>query len=508
MSIAAGTRLGPYEIVSRIGAGGMGEVWRARDTRLERDVAIKVLPASLAHDPQFRLRFEREAKTISQLNHPNICQIHDVGESPQDHTSYLVMELLEGESLADRLTRGVLPFSEVLRYGAQIAEALAAAHRAGITHRDLKPGNIMLTRSGAKLLDFGLAKGAQAASPIQFDGTGATEHKPLTAQGTILGTLPYMSPEHLEGKEADHRADIWALGCILYEMASGRPPFAANSSASLIGAILKDEPLPPSRFQPVVPAPLDRVVMTCLAKNPEERWQSAQDIARELRWIGEGVRPESSPARKLPVRPAILVLFAVLLLSLIAGVMRWSTSRTSAATTPVIVLMDSTHPLRVYDPVTLRNGGTNADDLSDLLNDLPVRLVKENTSWTWHREEEVVRQNPALILIHRSSFYVPSGVGNEAFENDYYARAADKLEMFVGYVAARNPRTSFIVYSRRSWPNDEQRDQWAAALVKRFPMLKGRVAGWLVPLDRATFRNPQTGAEMKKQVVKTLGLVR
>jgi len=504
MTIAAGTRLGPYEIVSRIGAGGMGEVWRARDTRLERDVAIKVLPASLAHDPQFRLRFEREAKTISQLNHPNICQIHDVGESAEEQMSYLVMELLDGESLADRLTRGVIPFSEALRFGAQIAEALAAAHRAGIIHRDLKPGNIMLTRSGAKLLDFGLAKGAQA--PIQFDGTGATEHKPLTAQGTILGTVPYMSPEQLEGMEADHRADIWALGCILYEMAAGRPPFSGNSSASLIGAILKDQPLPPSSFQTVIPAPLDRVVMTCLAKNPEERWQSAHDIARELRWIGEGVRTESSPARKHLMRPAILVLFAIIFLALIAGLLRWSAARESAGATPVIVLMDSTHPLRVYDPVTLRNGGTNADDLSDLLNDLPVRLVKETTSWTWHREEEVVRQNPELILIHRSSFYVPSGVGSDAFENDYYARAADKLEMFIGYVAARNPRTRFIVYSRRSWASEKERDQWAAAFEKRFPHLKGRIAGWLVPLDRATFRNPQTGAEMKKQVIKTLRL--
>ncbi len=290
MSIATGSRLGPYEILARIGAGGMGEVWRARDTRLERDVAIKVLPASLAHDPQFRARFEREAKTISQLNHPHICQIYDVGEAAEDKTSYLVMELLEGESLADRLVRGALPLSDVLRYGAQIAEGLAAAHRAGIVHRDLKPGNIMITKAGAKLLDFGLAKGGVTPSPAIVAGTafsGETEHKPLTQEGTIIGTFQYMAPEQLEGLQADARTDIFALGAVLYEMVTGKRAFEGKTKTSLIAAIVDREPPPISQFQPLTPPAFERLVKTALEKDPDNRWQTAHDLLLQLRWIAE-----------------------------------------------------------------------------------------------------------------------------------------------------------------------------------------------------------------------------
>ena len=240
-TIAPGTRLGPYEIVSRIGAGGMGEVWKAIDTRLDRNVAIKVLPMELAQNAQFRLRFEREAKTISQLSHPNICTLHDIGEerpqlagssaSQSDSVSYLVMELLEGESLAERLTRGPLAIAEVLRYGAQIADALDRAHRAGVVHRDLKPGNIMLTRSGAKLLDFGLAKPsasgvfAAATSGVTMAREEATQQRPLTTEGTIVGTFQYMAPEQLEGQAVDARTDIFSFGAVLYEMTTGRRAF-------------------------------------------------------------------------------------------------------------------------------------------------------------------------------------------------------------------------------------------------------------------------------------------
>jgi serine/threonine protein kinase/Tol biopolymer transport system component len=281
MDVSTGSRLGPYEILTRIGAGGMGEVFKARDTRLERSVAIKVLPAELAHNAQFRTRFEREAKTISQLNHPHICTLHDVGE--ESGTSYLVMELLEGESLADRIARGPNPLSEVFRIGTQIAEALDRAHRAGVVHRDLKPANIMLTRSGAKLLDFGLAK----SGAIDIAADGATQHKPLTQEGTILGTFQYMAPEQLEGTEADARTDIFGLGAVLYEMATGQRAFVGSTKTSLIAAIVSQDPKPLAQVVPLTPPAFEHVVSRCLAKNPDDRWQSAHDIAEELRWIAE-----------------------------------------------------------------------------------------------------------------------------------------------------------------------------------------------------------------------------
>src|SRR5688500_5014786 len=243
--VAAGTRLGPYEVVSRIGAGGMGEVWKARDRRLDRSVAIKILPAGLARDAQFKMRFEREAKTISQLNHPHICTLYDVGDD------YLVMELLEGETLAERLARGPLTLADVLRYGSQIADALDRAHRAGIVHRDLKPANIMITKAGAKLLDFGLAKPAAQ----NVDPNSATMHheKALTQEGTILGTFQYMAPEQLEAEEADARTDIFALGAVLYEMATGARAFQGKTKTSLIAAIVGGQPQPLAHIRPLTP---------------------------------------------------------------------------------------------------------------------------------------------------------------------------------------------------------------------------------------------------------------
>jgi eukaryotic-like serine/threonine-protein kinase len=275
MPLSPGTRLGPYEISSPLGGGGMGEVYRARDTRLERNVAIKILPAELASSAQFKLRFEREAKTISQLNHPHICTLYDVGEN------YLVMELLEGETLADRLSAGAMSTDEVLRYGIEIAEALDKAHRQGIVHRDLKPSNVMLTKSGAKLLDFGLAK---AAAPF-VDFSGATQQKALTQEGTIVGTFQYMSPEQLEGVEADPRTDIFALGALLYEMATGKRAFEGKTRTSLIAAIVSGRPTPVSQIQPLAPPALEHVIERCLEKDPADRWQSTHDVAEELKWI-------------------------------------------------------------------------------------------------------------------------------------------------------------------------------------------------------------------------------
>ena len=285
MPLAAGQRLGSYEILALIGAGGMGEVYRARDTRLERTVAIKVLPEHVAADPDLKQRFEREAKAISSLNHPHICTLYDVGS--ENGVEYLVMEYLDGETLTLRLLKGAIPFPLVLRYAVEIAEALDRAHRQGITHRDLKPGNVMLTKAGAKLLDFGLAK-LNPASPVQVSSVATASPDLLTASGTILGTLQYMAPEQLEGKPVDHRADIFSFGAIVYEMATGKKAFDGDSQARLIGAILKDEPRPVSTLQPLSPPVFDALIATCLAKDPDDRWQSAGDIGRHLRLLQSG----------------------------------------------------------------------------------------------------------------------------------------------------------------------------------------------------------------------------
>jgi len=263
----------------------MGEVYKARDTRLDRTVAIKVLPSHLSSSPEVRQRFEREAKTISALSHPHVCALYDVGN--QDGVEYLVMEYLEGETLAGRLANGPLPLERTLRHGIEIADALDCAHRQGIVHRDLKPGNVMLTKSGVKLLDFGLAKAIAPSSALPLTSL-PTQASPVTQEGTILGTFQYMAPEQLEGKDADGRTDIFAFGATLYEMATGRKAFSGATQASLISAILRDDPQPISRIQTMSPPALDRVVKTCLAKDPEDRWQSAADIKRELGWVAEG----------------------------------------------------------------------------------------------------------------------------------------------------------------------------------------------------------------------------
>jgi serine/threonine protein kinase len=299
MTLPAGSRLGPYEVLAPLGAGGMGEVYKARDTRLERTVAIKVLPTHMSASPEVRQRFEREAKTISQLSHPHICALYDVGS--HEGTEYLVMELLEGETLAARLTKGALQLEQTLRFGQEIADALDKAHRQGIVHRDLKPGNVMLTKSGVKLLDFGLAKAMAPAAP-RSSLTSLPTQQGLTQEGTILGTFQYMSPEQLEGQEADARTDIFAFGATLYEMATGQKAFSGASQASLISAIMQNDPPPISSVQPMSPPAFDRVVKTCLAKDPEDRWQSAADIKRELRWIAEGSASQSGVASPVVTR--------------------------------------------------------------------------------------------------------------------------------------------------------------------------------------------------------------
>jgi serine/threonine protein kinase len=285
VAILPGKTVGPYQILSAIGAGGMGEVYKARDTRLDRTVAIKVLSAHLADRADLRERFDREAKTIAGLNHPHICTLFDIGH--QDGTDYLVMEYLEGETLADRLKKGPLPMEQVLQYAIEISDALDKAHRNGITHRDLKPGNIMLTKSGTKLLDFGLAKLQQEAKPATPFSELATIQGGETAEGTILGTLQYMAPEQVEARPVDARTDIFAFGAVVYEMATGKKAFEGRSQASLIAKILETDPAPISTLQPMTPAALDRLVKKCMAKEPEKRWQAASDVCDELKWIAE-----------------------------------------------------------------------------------------------------------------------------------------------------------------------------------------------------------------------------
>jgi len=310
MPIASGTRLGPYEIVAPLGAGGMGEVYRARDTRLDRTVAVKVLSAALTANADMKARFEREAKAISALQHPHICTLFDVGH--QDGTDFLVMEYLEGETLAERLRRGALPLDQLLKTAGEIADALDKAHRAGIVHRDLKPGNVMMTKAGAKLLDFGLAKpfGATAGTPGSNPSAPllsaavtvsnmSPQLSPLTMQGTVVGTIQYMSPEQIEGKEADACSDIFAFGAVLYEMATGKRAFEGKSQLSVASAILEKDPEPLSGVQPGIPAALEHVIRTCLEKNPDERYQSARDVMLELKWVGESPVPVA-PAAAAP----------------------------------------------------------------------------------------------------------------------------------------------------------------------------------------------------------------
>jgi len=285
MPLQPGARLGPYEILSPLGAGGMGEVYRAKDTRLDRTVAVKVLPGHLTSHPELRQRLEREARAVSSLSHPHICTLFDVGH--HEGIDYLVMEHLEGETLAERLKRGPLPLAEVLRSAIEIADALDRAHRSGIVHRDLKPGNVMMTKSGTKLLDFGLAKGTGPASVPGNLTAAPTATSPLTADGVIVGTFQYMAPEQLEGKEADARSDLFAFGTLVYEMATGARAFEGKTQASLIASILKEEPRPIGDVAPMSPPALDRLIRQCLAKDPDVRIQSAHDVRLQLEWIAE-----------------------------------------------------------------------------------------------------------------------------------------------------------------------------------------------------------------------------
>ncbi|HEY0141971.1 MAG TPA: protein kinase [Thermoanaerobaculia bacterium] len=311
-------------MVDRLAEGGMGEVYKARDTRLDRTVALKVLPAHLSNDEELRRRFELEARAISAISHPNICTLFDIGS--HEGREFLVMEYLQGQTLAERVTQGPLPLDEVIRIGTQMADAMEKAHRKGIIHRDLKPSNIVLTRDGAKLLDFGLAKWMPSAGTFLGGSNDATERHPLTTQGTLLGTIPYMAPEQLEGKTIDPRTDIFALGAVLYEMATGQRAFNAASNASLIAAIMREDPPPPSRVRDLTPRGLDAIITTCLEKDPDERFQSAHDVKLALQLVAGGAGETAVAAPRKPSRLLPLALGALALALLVAGAAMWTRS--------------------------------------------------------------------------------------------------------------------------------------------------------------------------------------
>ncbi|MGB6384940.1 MAG: protein kinase [Terriglobales bacterium] len=368
MALTSGAKLGPYEIQSPIGAGGMGEVYRARDARLGRDIAIKVLAQHLSSNPELKERFEREARAISSLNHPRICTLHDVGH--QDGIDFLVMEYLEGESLAEQLKKGPLPLKESLKIAMEVCEALEAAHRAGIIHRDLKPANIMLTKTGAKLMDFGLAKAMTAGlasgtsnAPLLSAAktmtiNGGSPLSPLTTAGAILGTIQYMSPEQIEGKEADARSDLFALGAMLYEMTTGNRPFEGKSQISVASAILEKDPEPISAVQPLTPPAFEHIVSACLAKNPDDRIQTAHDVWLQLKWIAEtGTQDRNLPEKKSKSREGLAWLVAgALAVMLIAFGVWWRTSKPAEQTT----YFSAPLPFSARDMAVSPNGHTVA----------------------------------------------------------------------------------------------------------------------------------------------------
>lgn len=498
MSIEPGTRFGPYEIGKLLGAGGMGTVFEGTDTRLRRLVAIKILNEH-GSDSERDLSLEREARAVARLSHPHICVLHDVGR--HEGRFFLVMERLSGETLAERLARGPIPLQQAIAYAADIAGAVDAAHRAGILHRDLKPSNVMLTKSGPKLLDFGLAARHIADGHAPATETTGTLALSAAEPGTFAGTLAYMAPELLEGRPADARSDVFAFGALLYEMLSGRRAFAAASPAGTISAILSGEPPPIEDLPPSV----DRVLRRCLAKDPGERWQSVGDLRETLTLIPAQAQAGPTPAVTQGRRWIWGALVVVAVAAAALGIGPWLRSLPGAVPAsglPVIVLMDSPVPERVYDTRTRQAGGTNADDITDTLRDLPVELHKETTSALWHREDEVLKQHPALIMMHLSSFAEPT----HDVTSPLQPNAQERTRSFLGYVGLAEPATKFVVYSR-GFAAEHERNDWVADTERRFPSLKNRVQLMHIPGDeQATFRDPPTQAAVRDRVKRLLNL--
>jgi serine/threonine protein kinase len=521
----AGQRIGQYEIISMLGKGGMGEVYLAQDHKLGRKVALKFLPLSLTKDADRLRRFEREARAASALNHPNILTIHEVGEA--DGHKFIATEFIDGETLRQKIATGPLKVNEALHIVEQIASALAVAHAAGIIHRDIKPENIMLRRDGiVKVLDFGLAK---LAEPKESGPEDLTRELVKTGTGIVMGTTAYMSPEQARGLPVDARTDIWSLGVTLYEMLSNRLPFGGATKSDVLAAILEREPKSLTSLSTEVTEPLEWIVTKMLTKNCDDRYQTAREMLNDIRRLtqrlnataelGRGVASQSSPhsptpretspatsaasssrSRRLIIWAVVLVLVAVVAtLAVWKGRGYWFKS---APPSRVVVLMDSPLPDRVYDPETRKNGGTNADDITDIISDLPVVIEKENTSPLWHREDQVLRESPALIVIHRSCF-ADSTVGIDP-QSPALQVADKKLDGFLGYVGLGNPSTKFLVYTRRAGDPAP----WVSDLQKRFPQLTGRIVVLLIPggPEHATFRDPETMKMVRQNVKSILGL--
>ncbi len=525
--LSPGQKFGHYEVLSTLGKGGMGEVYLAEDSRLGRQVALKFLSTSFMNDPDRLRRFEQEARSASALNQPSILTIHEIGET--DGRRFIATEYIEGETLRQRLVSGPLTLAEGVGVAEQVASALEVAHAAGIIHRDIKPENIMLRRDGlVKVLDFGLAKLTEQKAVTAEDSTRAFVE---TSAGMVMGTVAYMSPEQARGLQVDARTDIWSLGVVLYEMISGNAPFSGPSTSDVLVAVLERDPPSLSMAVPGIPETVDFVVMKALTKERSERYQTSRELLTDLRRVSHrlsaaaeleppGLRRLSQPAvasrattADTPVtvssRPKLrrpLVLVALLLATVvIAGALVWKGRArwfSPVIQTPVVLLMDSTLPDRVYDPETRKNGGTNADDITDILRDLPIIIQKENTSPLWHREDQILREKPALIVIHRSCF-ADATLG---FDPQSPAKqvADKKVESFLGYVSLGNPSTKFLTYTR----NAGDQTEWVTDLEKRFPELKGRVVALTMPggPHSASFREAETKKLLRQHVKSILGL--
>src|SRR6266516_725237 len=529
-NFSAGQRIGHYQIVKLVGEGGMGEVYLAEDTKLGRKVALKFLPSYFTKDEGRLRRFAQEARAASGLNHPNILTIHEIGEA--DGRRFMATEFIAGETLRQRIAVGRLKPGEALNIDEQVASALAAAHAEGIIHRDIKPENIMQRRDGiVKVLDFGLAKLTEQreAGPEE-----ATRELVKSETGAVIGTVAYMTPEQARGLAVDARTDIWSLGVLLYEMLAGRAPFEGQTSSDVLVSILEHEPKALMSFSAEAPEPLEWIVTKALTKDRDDRYQTARELLTDFKRLKQRLSFASEIERSTAPQPPgahdsptdgdatsgtagtrrskrgmgwTRLLPLAVVIALAAGLILWKGGaswfkRAAPAGPPVVMLMDSPVPDRVYDPETRKKGGTNADDITDILRDLPIIIEKENTSSLWHREDQVMRQNPNLIVLHRSCF-ADADAGFDPQSNA--AQIADgKIGGFLGYISLGNPLTKFLVYTRRS---DDQ-GSWASELEKRFPHLKGRVFTMTVPggPEHASFRDPATQNMLKAKVQSILGL--
>jgi tRNA A-37 threonylcarbamoyl transferase component Bud32 len=486
-----GQTISHYKTLEKLGEGGMGVVYKAEDVKLHRLVALKMLPRQALTSDADRTRFAREAEAAASLSHINVATIFEFDEF--EGQAFIAMEYVEGKTLKQRIEQQPLPVKEAIEIAIAVAKGLAKAHEKGIIHRDMKSDNVMISTDGVvKVMDFGLAAAA-----------GSTR---VTKEGMTLGTVAYMSPEQARGETVDHRTDIWSLGVVLYEMLTGVRPFKSEYDQAIVYSILNEEPEPLTSLRSNVPMELEEIIAKMMAKDRSDRYQHADELAVDLGRLrkglvsGETTRPaavQRTMGAKKRWGPFRLIYLIIVIGVAVAIVM--TVSNLFRDRLPVVMLMDSPHPERVYDPETRKNKGTNADDITDILRDLPLELHKETTSSMWHREDQVLRQNPALIVIHRSCFFDATNLADTSFVRELYQLTESKLVSFLGYISLGNPQTKFLVYSRSFQADESGR---IAAAEERFPPLNGRISTMRVAggRDSATFRNPATAAKLKTEV--------